>query len=40
LGRLTELAFADTCHLNNPRPCTVEDFRRLWGEAFGVAGPP
>ena len=34
MGRLAELAFADTCHLNNPRPCTPEDFRRLWGEAF------
>jgi alcohol dehydrogenase class IV len=37
MGRLTELAFADTCHLNNPRPCTPEDFRRLWGEAFAPA---
>ena len=37
-GRLAELAFADTCHLNNPRPCTPEDFRRLWDEAF--AGAP
>ena len=36
-GRLAELAFADTCHLNNPRPCTPEDFRRLWGEAFAPA---
>ena len=39
VGRLTELAFADTCHLNNPRPCTPEDFRRLWGEAFAPARP-
>jgi len=38
-GRLTELAFADTCHLNNPRPCTREDFRRLWAEAFGKPQP-
>jgi alcohol dehydrogenase class IV len=36
--RLSELAFADTCHLNNPRPCTAEDFRRIWGEAFATAG--
>ena len=36
-GRLAELAFADTCHLNNPRPCTPEDFRRLWDEAFAPA---
>jgi alcohol dehydrogenase class IV len=37
VDRLTDLAFADTCHLNNPRPCTVDDFRRLWSEAFGTA---
>jgi hypothetical protein len=37
LARLSELAFADTCHLNNPRPCTVEDIRGLWAEAFGAA---
>jgi alcohol dehydrogenase class IV len=36
-GRLAELAFADTCHLNNPRPCTPEDFRRLWDQAFAPA---
>lgn len=36
-GRLAELAFADTCHLNNPRPVTPEDFRRLWDEAFAPA---
>lgn len=34
IGRLAELAFADTCHLNNPRPVTPDDFRRVWGEAF------
>lgn len=38
-GRLAELAFADTCHLNNPRPCTPADFRRLWDEAFATASP-
>jgi len=38
-GRLAELAFADTCHLNNPRPVTPDDFHRLWGEAFAGAGP-
>jgi alcohol dehydrogenase class IV len=37
LEQLTELAFADTCHLNNPRPVTPQDFRRLWGEAFAGA---
>ncbi len=39
MGRLAELAFADTCHLNNPRPVTPDDFRRLWGEAFAGALP-
>jgi hypothetical protein len=34
IDALTELAFADTCHLNNPRPATAEDFRRMWGEAL------
>jgi alcohol dehydrogenase class IV len=37
IGRLTGLAFEDTCHLNNPRPCTADDFSRLWSEAFGTA---
>ena len=37
MGRLAELAFADTCHQNNPRPLTPDDFRRLWGEAFAPA---
>ena len=39
MGRLAELAFADTCHQNNPRPLTPDDFRRLWGEAFAPARP-
>jgi hypothetical protein len=34
LGTLPDLAFQDTCHLNNPRPCTAEDFRRIYAEAF------
>jgi alcohol dehydrogenase class IV len=34
LDRLAELAFADTCHLNNPRPCSAQDFRRIWTEAL------
>jgi len=34
LDRLAELAFADSCHLNNPRACTADDVRRLWSEAF------
>jgi alcohol dehydrogenase class IV len=34
LDRLSDLAFADTCHLNNPRPCTADDIRRMWTEAL------
>jgi hypothetical protein len=34
LDRLSALAFQDTCHLNNPRPCREEDFRRIYAEAF------
>jgi alcohol dehydrogenase class IV len=34
LERLSALAFQDTCHLNNPRPCREEDFRRIYTEAF------
>jgi hypothetical protein len=31
---LSELAFADTCHLNNPRPVGLEDFRVIFTRAF------
>jgi alcohol dehydrogenase class IV len=34
MDRLAELAFADSCHVNNPRPCSAEDIRRIWSEAF------
>ena len=34
LDRLSRLAFEDTCHLNNPRPCREDDFRRIYTEAF------
>jgi alcohol dehydrogenase class IV len=34
VDRLARLAFADTCHLNNPRPVTEDDFRRIFAEAF------
>src|SRR5262249_40945769 len=30
LDRLSSLAFQDTCHLNNPRPCRQEDFRKIY----------
>jgi len=32
--RLTEIAAADICHQTNPRPCTREDFQRMFAEAF------
>jgi len=35
IDRLSELAIQDTCHLNNPRPCTRDDFRRIYAAAFG-----
>ena len=34
LARLPALAFQDSCHGNNPRPCREEDFRRIYEEAF------
>ncbi len=30
LEKLSELALADFCHPNNPKPVTLEDFRRLY----------
>jgi alcohol dehydrogenase class IV len=36
VDRLADLAFADSCHLNNPRPCSAEDIRRIWREAFAA----
>jgi alcohol dehydrogenase class IV len=32
--RLVEVAVADGCHANNPRPCTKSDFERLFREAL------
>jgi alcohol dehydrogenase class IV len=34
LERLSDVAFEDSCHLNNPRPVTRDDFRRIFLEAF------
>jgi alcohol dehydrogenase class IV len=34
LDRLPSLAFQDSCHANNPRPCREEDFRKIYEEAF------
>ena len=31
---LVEVAVNDTCHLTNPRPCTREDFERIFAEAI------
>jgi alcohol dehydrogenase class IV len=36
LDLLAELAEADTCHLNNPRPVTFEDFRLIYAKAFAA----
>jgi hypothetical protein len=34
LPRLSKLAFEDSCHSNNPRPCTLKDFEHIFQEAF------
>jgi alcohol dehydrogenase class IV len=34
LDRLVDVAFEDTCHLNNPCPVTHDDFERIFIEAF------
>jgi alcohol dehydrogenase class IV len=34
LERLVDVAVEDTCHLNNPRPVTRQDFERIFVEAF------
>ena len=34
LPRLVEIATADICHQTNPRPCTAEDFRKLFEAAL------
>jgi alcohol dehydrogenase class IV len=34
LDTLSDLAFADFCHPNNPKPVSREDFRKLYTEAF------
>ena len=37
LDPLVEVAVADACHPNNPRPVTSDDFRMIFLEAFEVA---
>jgi alcohol dehydrogenase class IV len=34
IPRLAEIATADTCHQTNPRPCTADDFRRIFAESM------
>jgi hypothetical protein len=34
IPKLVEIAIADTCHQTNPRPCTADDFRRIFAEAM------
>jgi len=34
LPRLAEVAFADSCHLNNPREVTQDDFTAIFTKAF------
>jgi alcohol dehydrogenase class IV len=34
VARLVEVAQADLCHQTNPRPCTKQDFERLFAEAL------
>ncbi|HKU86198.1 MAG TPA: iron-containing alcohol dehydrogenase [Casimicrobiaceae bacterium] len=34
VAKLVEIAVADTCHQTNPRPCTADDFRRIFAAAM------
>ncbi|MFM8312916.1 MAG: iron-containing alcohol dehydrogenase, partial [Deltaproteobacteria bacterium] len=34
LSTLSQLAFQDSCHQNNPRACTEKDFHQIFQEAF------
>ena len=34
IDRLVDVAVADTCHQTNPRPCTADDFRRIFEGAL------
>jgi len=34
IPRLVEIATADICHQTNPRPCTADDFRRIFAESM------
>jgi len=34
IPKLVEVAVNDTCHQTNPRPCSADDFRRIFAEAL------
>jgi alcohol dehydrogenase class IV len=34
LEPLSDLALADFCHANNPRPVTKDNFKQLYSEAW------
>jgi len=34
IPRLVEIATADICHQTNPRPCTADDFRRIFADSM------
>lgn len=34
IPKLSQLAFQDSCHGNNPRVCTQKDFEKIFSEAF------
>jgi len=34
LSALADIAVADICHQTNPRPCTRDDFKRIFADSF------
>lgn len=34
IDKLSDLAFKDACHQNNPKVCTQDDFRKIYSEAL------
>jgi alcohol dehydrogenase class IV len=34
IPRLVDIATADNCHQTNPRPCTADDFRRIFADSM------
>jgi alcohol dehydrogenase class IV len=34
IAKLVDVAVADICHQTNPRPCTADDFRRIFAAAM------